>query len=274
MAIVTMNQLLQNPSGKYSAYFARRDITIQNLKDRFYEMMKQHKDFKLEIMKDKDIYYFYFKIPSETYEKLFYDVVLQFSPINDQANSDFTFNNYSVRLFSNAPNFLFTYAYVYNQDGILIDFLKKKISNKALNEPPNTRNPIQSYGFEKSVYFALLYIKHRRFNVKSVISTTSIKKFSKTLLLKAVDSTDEKLKQYNRVKNNEMTKKKSQKRVAKKEKNSYNGEVRKTLKEDSQKSNSRPTTRKSLKKNPQERNKRPNMKRDMKKNMSVRKKKK
>jgi len=227
MAVITMNRLLQNPTGPYSAYFARRDLTINDLTRRFLSLIKKHGDFKHEIFKDKDDFYFYFKVPSETQEKLFYDVVLQFYPAVESAKSDFTLNNYGVKMFSNAPNFLFTYAYTYNKDDLLIDFLKKKISDKALDEPPNVRNPIQSYGFEKSVYFSLLFLKNSRYNIKSVIMSKA-KKINKSDLLKAVDSTDEKLKHYNRAKANEKSKKenkKLEKRVAKTSKTSYNEEV-------------------------------------------------
>jgi hypothetical protein len=220
-----MQKLLQNPSGPYSAYFARRDITIKNLNDRFMRIMRDNKgNFPLEVFTEKNDYYFYFKIPSETHEKLHYDVVIKFSPVADQSNSDMTLNNYAVNLFSNAPNFLFTYAYIYNQDGVLVDFLKEKINSKALNEPPNIKNPIQSYGFEKSVYFALLYIKFHRLNIKSAVNHQT-KKLVKKDLIKVIDTTDDKLKQYNRAKANSQAQKnsaKSQKTVAKNSKTSYN----------------------------------------------------
>jgi len=265
-----MNRLLQNPSGPYSAYFARRDLTIQNLTQRFLQMQKEKKEFKLEIFSDKGDYIFYFKIPSETYEKLYYDVVLMFTPINAQSKSDLTLNNYSVNLFSNAPNFLFTYAYVYNKDGIIIDFLKDKISEQALNEAPKVRNPIQSYGFEKSVYFALLYIKMNRLHTKSAINFKSAK-LDKNKLIKAIGTTDEKLKEYNRAKANAKTAKDNQKSkkkpVAKTPKTSYNGKAKmatKGLKGKVQQT-SRAKKKVSTKANPAL---------TMKKDMSIRKKKK
>jgi hypothetical protein len=265
---VTMNKLLQNPSGPYSAYFARRDLTIKNLNDRYLQMQKDKKEFKLEIFKDKDDYYFYFKVPSETYDKLHYDVVINFIPVGDQSKSDMTLNNYSVNLFSNAPNFLFTYAYVYNQDGILIDFLKDKISKQALNEPPDIRNPIKSYGFEKSVYFALLYIKMNRLHVKSAINYRA-DKLDKKKLIKAVDSTEEKLKQYNRAKANEKAGKENQKiqkkPVAKNSKTSYNGKG-KRLSEGLGSRVAKTTKEK-------QESRKANLKHNMKKNMSVKKKK-
>jgi hypothetical protein len=229
MADITMTRLLQNPTGPYSAYFARRDLTIRNLNERYMKLMQdKEKEFKLERFKDKNDYYFYFKIPSETHENLHYDVVLQFKPIGAQSINDMTLNNYSVKLFSNSPNFVFTYAYVYNNDGILIDFLKEKISKKALTEPPNIKNPVHSYGFEKSVYFALLYIKNHRLNIKSAFDWSKASKLDKKALLKAVDDSEEKLRQNNRAKANANLKKedrKNQKTVAKSQETGYNKKV-------------------------------------------------
>jgi hypothetical protein len=219
--IKTMMNLLQNPSGPYSAYFARRDLTIQNLNERFRKMINDKKKFTLERYSDKDDFIFYFKVPSETYNDLFYDVVIKFSPINDQAKNDMTLNNYSVELFSNAANFVFTYAYAYNENEILIEFLKDKISERALNEPPNIRNPIKSFGFEKSVYFALLYIREQRYNVKSK-ARVNMKPLSKTRLKKEIMDSEDKMKQYNRIKKREEDKKREEKRVAKQSKTSYN----------------------------------------------------
>jgi hypothetical protein len=274
MKIVTMNRLLQNPSGPYSAYFARRDLTIKNLNERYLQMLKDKKEFKLEIFKEKDDYYFYFKVPSEKYDKLFYDVVIKFTPVESQSNFDLTFNNYAVNLFSNSPNFMFTYAYVYNEDGILVDFLKDRISQQALNEPPNIKNPIQSYGFEKSVYFALLYIRHNRFHVKSSINHRT-KPLDRKKLHKAVDSSEDKLKQYNRAKANEKSLKDSQKikkkPVAESEKTSYNKKVQR-LSEVSLEDRVQKTERNRHKKLGDSR-KKANSKVNMKRNMSLKKKK-
>jgi hypothetical protein len=274
MKTVTMNRLLQNPSGPYSAYFARRDLTIKNLNERYLQMLKDKKEFKLEIFKEKDDYYFYFKVPSEKYDKLFYDVVIKFTPVESQSNFDLTFNNYAVNLFSNSPNFMFTYAYVYNEDGILVDFLKDRISQQALNEPPNIKNPIQSYGFEKSVYFALLYIRHNRFHVKSSINHRT-KPLDRKKLHKAVDSSEDKLKQYNRAKANEKSLKDSQKikkkPVAESEKTSYNKKVQR-LSEVSLEGRVQKTERNRHKKLGDSR-KKANSKVNMKRNMSLKKKK-
>lgn len=205
MKIVTINQFLRNPAGKGSAAGARRDLIIADLNKRFDTLMKEaKKDFKMEVFQENNNYFFVFKIPSEHFtnsklikDKLLYDVVIQLLPIGD-AHNDLTLNRYAVKVFSNAPNFTFTYAYVYNKDGIIIDFLKNKLPNLALTKPPEIRNPHQEYGFEKSVYFALLYITTGKYSTKSLLRKSkdlNILKLTQTII-----TSDAKLSEYNRLK--------------------------------------------------------------------------
>lgn len=204
---ISVNQLLKNPSGKYSAYFGRRDLIIQNMEDRFYNILKKKKEFKTKIYRDGDSYFYVLKVPSETLEDFYFDVVIEAFPVSEGFKTDFSINNYNVRLFSNSPNFIFTYAYVYNKTDTLIEFLKEKISDRALEEEPKVRNPIESYGYEKSVYFALLYLKEKGLNVKSKADKES-KKLDKKEILKEVLDSDAMLKKYNIAKNKEKEQKK------------------------------------------------------------------
>lgn len=203
MVVKTMQQFLNNPTGEASAVFARRDIVIANLQSRFNNLMKEYaKQFKCVVNVINGNYVFYLKVPSESYpNKLLYDVVLEFIPIGS-ANRDLTINNYAVNVFSNAPNFIFTYAYVYNKDGNIVNFLKNKIGSKCLNEPPKTKNPSQSYGFEKSIYFALLYLKYLGYNAKINANKVLDKRVTKDFIYKKVMSGTDKLEEYNKMKEN------------------------------------------------------------------------
>lgn len=212
---MTINQFLKNPAGHGSAAGARRDIIIDNLEKRYHKLYKEAKKlFKMSIFTEDTNYYFVFKIPSETYykEKLTYDVVIQLIPIGS-ASRDLTLNRYAVKVFSNAPNFLFTYAYVYNKDDIIIDFLKDKVSELALTKPPEKRNPYQEYGFEKSVYFALLYIVGNKHVTKALLKKN--KDLNTEIIKENIISCEEKLEEYNKFKN----KAKLQKEKAKEKEN-------------------------------------------------------
>jgi len=216
MKYVTMQQFLQNPSGKYSAYFSRRDLIISNLEERYLKLMKDRKkDFKFNLYMENNDYYFIFKIPSETYDTVVFDVVIRFTPLTIDAKADYTLNRYAVNVFSNAPNFLFTYAYIYNQDDILVNFLKDKVGNIALTQAPKIKNPMESYGFEKSVYFALLFIKFNRYFNKSILSPYIQNKLDRKSLIKAIPSCHDKLQEYEKVKAQKSLVSKSKKKIIK-----------------------------------------------------------
>jgi len=168
MKEMTMDNFLTNPVGKGSAAVGARGIIIPNLEMRYHALMHNFgmkMIYKVYMTKTKD-YIFRFSIPSEEYgKKLSYDVVLKFSP-NKLHNKTSTLRSYYLQVFSNSLNFFYTYSYVYNQEEILIPELKHKLDNMFLNTPPDVRNPDKSFGFEKSVYFCLLYIKEHKLTSK------------------------------------------------------------------------------------------------------------
>jgi hypothetical protein len=123
---------------------------------------------------------------------LFYDVVLQFTE-NDKGKT--TISDFDMKVFSNAPNFMFTYAYVLNEDDLLIDLLKSKIDRRALTQEPDKRNPSEDLGFEKSMYFAGLYIKDARMYYISQIKK-NVSKWNRESFLDSIATTTEKLEEY------------------------------------------------------------------------------
>jgi len=198
---VNLKSFLQNPSGWGSASLARRDLIRRDLEDRFYVLYKSAKSqFKVKTYIDKDgDYYFHMKIPSEFYWSmgLTYDVVLKFN-MSEKNKLDPTLANYQLNFYSNSPAFQFIYAYVYNQDGNLIPFLNRKLSRKALTQAPTVRNPSMSHGFEKSVYFAALFIRNNPKLIKK-----SLMKPEKLVIGKLygeITSSTKKLEEYQRIK--------------------------------------------------------------------------
>lgn len=202
MKIMTMDQFLKNPSGSYSASFARRDLIIANLEDRFAKLLKNRKnDFKMVVFQGtkKNDFIFYFKIPSEELP-ITYDVVIQFIPVDMNCISSNNINKYALKVFSNSLNFTFTYAYWYNQSDIIINQLKNKLSKKCLTEKPVIKNQEGIFGFEKSVYFALLYIKYNNLNQKSTINTFLQKNYNFEKIKPSIKSSNSKIMEYNMAK--------------------------------------------------------------------------
>lgn len=199
---MTASQFLKNPTGKGSATVARRDRIILDMRSRFSYLYKKNKrQFKLKIFLHDENYYFYFQIPSEEYykENLTYDVIIEFRPPNEKAAKSKDLNKYLIRFISNSPNFMFTYGYVYNQEDLLISWLSYKLGPKALNEPPEIRNPRLEFGFEKSVYFALLYLET---NPKALKNPLHLTLPNRQRIKSSFKSSELKLREYNKVKKN------------------------------------------------------------------------
>lgn len=152
---MTLRQFIQNPTGKGSALVARRDLIKANLADRFRALVAKYGEIQLRAYKAWGGYVLYFRVPSEEFGRdLIYDAVLLLLP--GEFPDAPTLENWGVRLFSNSPNFTFTYAYVLYNTNMMIDELSGKVDRRALTEPPKVRNPVESLGFEKSCYFSAL----------------------------------------------------------------------------------------------------------------------
>lgn len=216
MKTITMKQFLINPTGSGSANVARRDRIRADLENRYAELYKKNKKlFKVKpyIDKTNNEFYYVFKIPSEEYydENLTYDVVIKFIPPKNNIGEFDNLNGFYMNIFSNSPNFMFTYAYVFYHDGIIIDWLRDKIPPRALTEKPDVRNPDQVYGFEKSIYFALLYLDSHKelMNSKNINKLTFnrqvIKSSIRTCLQKLQENKNAKArkkeKEYNKLSN-------------------------------------------------------------------------
>lgn len=196
---LTLNALLNNPTGKQTSYMASRARIIADLEARYESLLKKYKKFPFRIFKLKNSFVFIFKIPSETFDDFFYDVVIQFEPTTPEMERDSTLNRYKLYLFSNSPSFTFTYTYVVSDNDMLVDFVRGKCSKVALSEAPKIRNPVEVYGFEKSCYYACKYIRdmgvHKKFSVEGNLFL-----FNKLKVLSSISSQEEKLKEYNKLK--------------------------------------------------------------------------
>jgi hypothetical protein len=198
---LTLHSLLTNPTGKHTAYMASRARIIEDLEVRYAKMINKHKKFDFKVYKDGRSYVFVFSIPSETHDDFLYDVAIMFTPEEKDYEKDRTLNRYSLKLFSNSPNFTFSYTYALNKWGIIVPFLKSKCSSKALSDAPKVRNPVEVYGFEKSCYFACMFIKQAGLTNKFDLDS-NLFIFNKGKILKMVATQEDKLKQYNLYKAN------------------------------------------------------------------------
>lgn len=215
--IVTIDQFLTNPSGKGSSMMARRVEIKKDLDNRYYNLLKnstKNGNFTYRVYIDKNTYFFWFQIPSETYKEIYYDVVLEFLPTDKKTESFSTINDYGMHFFSNSPHMMFTYTYVLNQENLLVDMLRTtKYSKEALKNHPRITNPVEMFGFEKTCYFAAKYINEKKLYTKSEIAknATEITKTTRLELLNSILSQESKYIQYETVKKQYADLKKKQK---------------------------------------------------------------
>jgi len=96
----------------------------------------------------------FLEIPSETVN-INYIVILDFYIDGDKGLNGGT----HFKLFSNSPSLQFTFAYLYNKSDMLITDFKKYFNTKSFENKPEKRNPSMLIGFEKSVFYAILFIQ-------------------------------------------------------------------------------------------------------------------
>lgn len=153
----TLSKYASNPTGKGSAYVANRSAIKQGLNMTFIKLLREHRKVFVAMpytYPNGDLLY-WVKVPSEFYNdnKITYDVLFLI-----EYDKNVERKNRTMRVYSNSPSFIFTYAYVYNKHDLLIPQLKSKLPVQALTTPPEVRNPIQSFGYEKSTYIATMYL--------------------------------------------------------------------------------------------------------------------
>ena len=157
--MMTFEDLVNNPVGSGSGNVAARYLIKNVMQSRAQALIEGRKvTYKVYFDSKEDIF-IHFKVGSESFDELSYDVVFQLSPQSDVQASIRSISKYSLKLMSNIPAFAFTYAYTLNQNEMVIDFLKDKFDNQFWDTAPLQRNPAQTFGFEKSLQFAALTLK-------------------------------------------------------------------------------------------------------------------
>ena len=188
----TIHEFMENPMGKGSNAIGHRKLIMDDLKHRYINLLStKPKDFDVKILKGKRDYFFIVQVPSETERDNTYDVVVQFIVPDESptVENEPSLKHYHIKLFSNNPAFTFTYAFAFNQYGLMADYVHDKYKNQVLDESPTTRNPSEVISYEKSTIFALMYILDSELLQKKEIDKRA-KPFSKDVLLKSIRTSD------------------------------------------------------------------------------------
>lgn len=174
---MNIREYLDNPMGK-GAIIPGKQAIITDYNARFNKLIEDNK-LSIKIYKDKDDYYFHIIQNSESERENSYDTVIKFYPKDKTNKAEDSIINYEISFFSNCPSFTYTYAYAYNNVGLLIDILSKKYDDKVLSLAPLTKNPSGMIHYEKSIYFACKYILYDPKFLSKAYLKSAAQKFGK-----------------------------------------------------------------------------------------------
>lgn len=160
---MTFDQYIQNPMGIANSVISNREMyrNMYMLKlDTI--MVREMGKINYHLYKDGNKYYAHIKVPSEVVEKFYYDVIVEFSPTKGSKPSK-SLKDYTVRFYSNDPAFVFTFAHAFMKNKMFITEYSDKMSKEAIKKKAVVKNPMDTVGYVKSLFFAYLIMK--RFNL-------------------------------------------------------------------------------------------------------------
>ena len=213
---MTFAQYIENPMGKHNAVFSARDAYRAQYMEKFDALYMREAgriDRTLYYDRVRDIYLAHIKIPSETVENFYYDVVIKFYTDDNAERVNSSLTNYQVQFFSNDPAFIYTYLFVFRKLDMLITDLKSKCPKLSMTQAPTERNFYQTPGYVKSIYFAYILMSRTDMFLKSTYQNFG-QKYSKSALLSKVSSGNAKMDE----RKEKESRQKAQKRVEKADK--------------------------------------------------------
>lgn len=156
---MTLRNFYKNPSGGSSSALAL-GAARYGFEKRYEGVTKKlKKKLPVTIFRESDTsFYYHILVPSDT-RSMDYDVVVHFfDPVEDPEKTHMSLKDWQVEFFSNCPSFVFTYAYAYNKNGLLIESLKDKLGADVLSKKPVEKNPQLILLWDKSIYYAIHHI--------------------------------------------------------------------------------------------------------------------
>jgi hypothetical protein len=170
---ITFEDYINNPMGKGSSVMSvsHRELMRMQYKKKFDNILLREKgkiDYRMFTDTSKNEYWMYVKIPSELCKDFYYDTLVKFYADKNVKGGGKNLFKYNVRFYSNDPAFVYTYAYVFAHNDLFINELISKMSKTALKKAPTEKNPSNSVGYVKSIYFVYLLMDNRSLNKTSV----------------------------------------------------------------------------------------------------------
>lgn len=169
---------------------------VDNLRERYYKSI--NKTIKLLAIKKGDNIIIKASVPSEGngdyLTKIFYDVILEFYPIDKDFKDAKTIGGYGVNAFSNCPSFTFAFTYVFNKNDALPSFIPKKFYDaKALKMKAKERNPMELTAIDKSIWFLVEHMRENDLFKKNRLNIIHQKDRDIKYILGTIKSQEDKL---------------------------------------------------------------------------------
>lgn len=157
---ISFEQYIQNPMGRSNAVFSNREMYRTMYMEKLDKIMvREHGKVDYKLFIKGKTYYCYIKIPSETIEDFYYDVVIEFT--EPEGKTPKTLDKYEARFYSNDPSFVFTFAHAFIENDMFITSLTDKMSKEAVKKVAVEKNPQNQVGYVKSLFFAYLIMSKR-----------------------------------------------------------------------------------------------------------------
>lgn len=190
---MTFEQYIASPMGKGNAVISNKEMYRSMYIQKLDKIMKREKGKLAFFLYTKDDrYLIHLKIPSESTESLYYDVVIEYYTDDNAIKASRSLDGYYVRFYSNDPSFIYTFAHAFLKNDLVVPELEKKISAQARKNTAEVKNPGEIVGYVKSFYFAYLIIKNRGLDQKVQFESYG-QKLSVSKLLKDVEHADKKI---------------------------------------------------------------------------------
>lgn len=178
---ITINEYLKFPYGKGSAFV---DKGKQNSLDNEYYGLEDKISCKIYLYHNLVIYHVL--IPSNSNPNASYDVIIEVD--NSKKMSDL--GDMNIKVFSNCPSFIFTYANAFYTNDLLCGWLSSKYNKQVKKVPAEVRNRYGIIGLERSIYLAMKYLKNTN-KLSSTLFKDGIKVFTKGSIAKNVRNQSE-----------------------------------------------------------------------------------
>lgn len=196
------------PFGKGQATFDFSN-KVKDLKNKYFEIINKAILVSLVVDEKKDIWDFFFKVPScengQLLTDIFYDTIIEFVPNNKNKQACKNASNlksYDINIFSNSPGFTFTFTYVikhrYNAFPKCIN--NNYLSKIALQKAPVIRNINQLMTMEKTTWWSLFHLDYNGYLNKDQAKSLIGKENKLNFYLKKIESQPEKLKELQELK--------------------------------------------------------------------------